>query len=71
MTATTERRFRSRDWCADPIRSDKTARCSLAPSHTPLEELYRVPVGQLADGACLDFAVDTRRIAGRTPRHSH
>ena len=41
------------------------------PSHTPWEELYRAHVGQLADGACLDFAVDYRRIAERTPRHNH
>ena len=43
----------------------------IPPSNTPWEELYRAHVGQLADGACLEFAVDYRRIAERTPRHNH
>jgi dihydroxyacid dehydratase/phosphogluconate dehydratase len=41
------------------------------PSNTPWEQLYRAHVGQLADGACLEFAVEYRRIAERTPRHNH
>jgi dihydroxy-acid dehydratase len=40
-------------------------------SNTPWEELYRAHVGQLADGACLDFALNYRGIASRTPRHNH
>ncbi len=40
-------------------------------SNTPWEALYRAHVGQLADGACLDFALDYRGIAARTPRHNH
>ena len=41
------------------------------PSHTPWEELYREKVGQLANGACLDFAVKYRGVAAHTPRHNH
>ena len=41
------------------------------PSHTPREELYREKTGQLADGACLDFALKYRGISARTPRHNH
>jgi len=40
-------------------------------SHTPWEELFREKVGQLADGACLDFAVKYRGVAAHTPRHNH
>ena len=40
-------------------------------SHTPWEEFYREKVGQLADGACFDFAVKYRGVASRTPRHNH
>jgi len=42
-------------------------------SQTPWQELQRKYVGQLASGACLDFAVNYQRI-GQTkgvPRHSH
>jgi dihydroxy-acid dehydratase len=42
-------------------------------SQTPWQELQRKFVGQLASGACLDFAVDFQRIAQTkgVPRHSH
>ena len=42
-------------------------------SQTPWQELQRKFVGQLASGACLDFAVDYQRIAETKgmPRHSH
>ncbi len=42
-------------------------------SQTPWQELQRKFVGQLASGACLDFAVDYQRIAETkgVPRHSH
>ena len=40
-------------------------------SNSPWEELYREKVGQLADGAVLDFAVKYRGIADRMPRHNH
>jgi dihydroxyacid dehydratase/phosphogluconate dehydratase len=43
----------------------------IPPSNTPWEALYRAHVGQLADGACLDFALEYRGIAARTPRHNH
>ena len=40
-------------------------------SHTPWEELFRRETGQLADGACLDFALKYRQVAAVTPRHNH
>jgi dihydroxy-acid dehydratase len=42
-------------------------------SQTPWQELQRKFVGQLASGACLDFAVNYQRIAETkgVPRHSH
>ncbi|OHT18506.1 xylonate dehydratase XylD [Edaphosphingomonas haloaromaticamans] len=40
-------------------------------SHTPWEELYREKTGQLADGAVLEFAVNYRAVADKTPRHNH
>ena len=40
-------------------------------SHSPWEALYREKTGQLVDGATLDFALDFRRIAEKTPRHNH
>jgi len=46
---------------------------NLKESQTPWQELQRKFVGQLASGACLDFAVDFQRIAQTkgVPRHSH
>ena len=43
----------------------------IPPSHSPWEALYREKTGQLVDGATLDFALDYRRIAEKTPRHNH
>ena len=42
-------------------------------SQTPWQELQRKFVGQLATGACLDFAVDFQKVAQTkgVPRHSH
>src|SRR6266852_6365969 len=42
-------------------------------SQTPWQELQRKFIGQLASGACLDFAVNYQRIAETkgVPRHSH
>jgi dihydroxyacid dehydratase/phosphogluconate dehydratase len=40
-------------------------------SHTPWEALYREKVGQLADGAVLEFAVGFRGVAATPPRHNH
>ena len=42
-------------------------------SQTPWQELQRKFVGQLASGACLDFAVNYQRIVETkgVPRHSH
>jgi dihydroxy-acid dehydratase len=42
-------------------------------SQTPWQELQRKFVGQLASGACLDFAIDFQKIAQTkgVPRHSH
>lgn len=38
---------------------------------TPWEALYREKIGQLADGAVLEFAVGYRKIAEVTQRHNH
>jgi dihydroxy-acid dehydratase len=45
----------------------------IVPSQTPWQELQRKFVGQLASGACLDFAIDFQKIAQTkgVPRHSH
>src|SRR6476660_5430309 len=42
-------------------------------SQTPWQELQRKFIGQLASGACLDFAIDFQKIAQTkgVPRHSH
>jgi dihydroxy-acid dehydratase len=41
-------------------------------SQTPWQELQRKFVGQLSDGACLDFATDYQRIAAKgIPRDNH
>ena len=44
---------------------------AVAPSRTPWEALYREKVGQLADGAVLEFAVPFRGVASTMPRHNH
>jgi len=51
---------RRKDVTPLPIRND-----------SPWQELYRNHVGQLATGACLDFAVSYRDIRKVVPRHSH
>ncbi len=38
---------------------------------SPWQELYRAHTGQLATGACLDFAVNYRDLGRIVPRHSH
>lgn len=43
----------------------------IPPSQSPWEALYREKTGQLVDGATLDFALNYRRIAEKTPRHNH
>jgi len=51
---------RRKNLAPEPIRND-----------SPWQELYRKNVGQLATGACLDFAVSYRDIRKVVPRHSH
>ncbi|MBM3813996.1 MAG: dihydroxy-acid dehydratase family protein [Acidimicrobiia bacterium] len=38
---------------------------------SPWQELYRLHVGQLETGACLEFAVKYHDLAKTVPRHSH
>jgi dihydroxyacid dehydratase/phosphogluconate dehydratase len=38
---------------------------------TPWQQLYRSHVGQLATGACLDFACEYRAVCRTVPRHNH
>jgi dihydroxy-acid dehydratase len=40
-------------------------------SNTPWEELYRAYVGQLATGACFEFATKYHDLRKIVPRHSH
>jgi dihydroxy-acid dehydratase len=40
-------------------------------SDTPWQELYRRDVGQLHQGACLDFACHYRDVCRKVPRHNH
>lgn len=50
-------------------------RKALAPTQirndTPWQEFYRMHVGQLDTGACLEFAVGYRNLREIVPRHSH
>lgn len=41
------------------------------PHQTPWQELYRAHVGQLSDGAVLEFATKYRNIGRDLPRHNH
>ncbi|BDC49545.1 dihydroxy-acid dehydratase [Bryobacterales bacterium F-183] len=41
------------------------------PSGSPWQELYRAHTGQLAEGACLEFAVKYKNIGATVPRHNH
>jgi len=43
----------------------------IRPSQTPWQEVYRVTVGQLEAGACMELAVKYRGVAGDQPRHNH
>ena len=38
---------------------------------TPWQQLYRESVGQLATGACMDFATAYHNVRDDLPRHSH
>lgn len=40
-------------------------------SQTPWQEIQRQHVGQLSEGACLDFAVKYHGVGARIPRHNH
>lgn len=40
-------------------------------NQTPWQELYRMHVGQLAEGGCLEFATEYRRVASQLPRDNH
>ena len=40
-------------------------------SQTPWQEIFRRETGQLATGACLDFALAKRNVTRKTPRHNH
>lgn len=41
------------------------------PNQTPWQQLNREKVGQLATGACFDFACEYRDVCASVPRHSH
>jgi dihydroxy-acid dehydratase len=57
---------------ADEIARRKTEPAPpIPPSHTPWEELYREKVGQMHEGAVLEFALKYRGISAKTPRHNH
>ncbi len=43
----------------------------IPPSMTPWQQIYRATVGQLADGAVIEDAVQFRSISRMMPRHNH
>jgi dihydroxy-acid dehydratase len=43
----------------------------LTPSQTPWQELQRMHVGQLGEGAVLEFAVKYKDVGKEIPRHNH
>jgi dihydroxyacid dehydratase/phosphogluconate dehydratase len=52
--------------------SRETEPFDVAPkSATPWQQLYRDHVGQLHEGACLDFACQFRAVCDIVPRHNH
>ncbi len=44
---------------------------AIPPSQSPWQELFRQHVGQLSDGACLEFAVKYKNLGDIVPRHNH
>lgn len=50
---------------------DVTAFSTPPANATPWQQLYRSHVGQLATGACLDFACAYRAVCRTVPRHNH
>ncbi len=48
-----------------------TLKITYPPNQTPWQELYRAHVGQLSDGAVLEFAVKYRDIGKDLARHNH
>jgi dihydroxy-acid dehydratase len=49
----------------------KTSAVGHPPNETPWQQLHREKVGQLAFGACFDFACEYRDVCAGVPRHSH
>jgi dihydroxy-acid dehydratase len=43
----------------------------IPPSQTPWQELFRAHVGQLGDGAILEFAEKYKNVGAEIPRHNH
>ncbi len=43
----------------------------IPPNQSPWQELFREHVGQLSDGACLEFAVKYKNLGDIVPRHNH
>lgn len=43
----------------------------IPPDGSPWQELYRKHTGQLAEGACLEFAVKYKNLGATVPRHNH
>ncbi|MEM6905314.1 MAG: dihydroxy-acid dehydratase, partial [Pseudomonadota bacterium] len=57
---------------ADEITRRRAAHIPLEiTNNTPWEELYRIHVGQLGDGGCLEFATHYQRTAETLPRDNH
>jgi dihydroxy-acid dehydratase len=44
---------------------------AIPPNQSPWQELFRQHVGQLSDGACLEFAVKYKNLGAIVPRHNH
>jgi xylonate dehydratase len=43
----------------------------IPPSQTPWQEMFRAHVGQLGEGAVLEFAVKYQDVGKEIPRHNH
>ena len=49
----------------------KALKIEIPPSQTPWQELFRAHVGQLGDGAILEFAEKYKNVGAEIPRHNH
>jgi len=56
---------------AERSRREQQGLPAIPPSQTPWQALYRATVGQMASGACMEFALEFKDVAATLPRHNH